>query len=258
VKRTIDFEIASAPAADRSRVDIRPLTHLEELAACVEMQRAVWGWADIDIMPVRLFVLMQHAGGIALGAYREAAFVGFVNCVAGVREGRAFWHSHMLAVHPAYRDLGIGTALKLAQRDHARRHRVGWIEWVFDPLEAKNAYLNVAKLGAVIRRYSIDHYGASTSRLHAGLESDRVVAEWQVDAPRASVRGRETRTLPVPADVQALRRTDLGRARALQLAVREEFLLNLSQGFVVVGCERRREGVEYVFCREREPGDSRP
>lgn len=250
-KMDVDDRPMKAVATLGCDVAIRALSTMSELAACVEMQRTVWGWADLDVMPVRLFVLMQHAGGVVLGAYRDRTLVGFVNCVPGIHEGRAFWHSHMLAVLPAYRDRGIGTALKLAQREHARCQRVGSIQWVFDPLEAKNAYLNIAKLGAVIRRYSVDHYGASTSRLHAGVESDRVIAEWRVDGAPVACRPGETRTLALPANVQAMRRVDLEAVKALQRTVRGQFLLNISEGFVVVGCRRHLHDIEYVFQRER-------
>lgn len=234
-------------------VTIRRLTTIDEFAACVDVQRAVWGWADLELTPVRLFVLMQHVGGIVLGAHRGDELVGFVNCTPGIDRGTPFWHSHLMGVLPAYRDQGIGTALKLAQRDHAVRHGIGSIQWVFDPLEAKNAYLNIAKLGAIVRRYSVNHYGASSSRLQAGLDSDRVVAEWRLGAADGPAQRRDSgliRRVRVPADAQTLRRVDLPAARDLQLRLRGQFLRNLSDGFIVVGCERDGEWSEYVFHRE--------
>jgi predicted GNAT superfamily acetyltransferase len=237
-------------AVTTCEVAIRPLASMRELNDCVEMQRSVWGWSDVDLMPLRCFVLMQHAGGLVLGAHADDRLVGFVNCVPGIDNGQCFWHSHMLAVLPAYRDRGIGTALKLAQREHARLRYISSIQWVFDPLAAKNAYLNIAKLGAVIRRYSINHYGASTSSLHTGLESDRLVAEWRVDGRSVTCCPLETRTLAIPADVQTMKHTDLDAARALQRRVREEFLRNFADGFIATQCRRCRGGIEYVFQRE--------
>jgi predicted GNAT superfamily acetyltransferase len=228
-------------------ITIRPLTTLDELAACVDVQRSVWGWADVDLMPLRLFVLMQHVGGVVLGAYHDDRLVGFVNCVPGLHDGRPFWHSHMMGVLPPYQNRGIGTALKLAQKRHALDRGITSIQWVFDPLEAKNAYLNIAKLGAVVRRYSINHYGASTSPLHAGLDSDRLVAEWRLDAPPIVVRPWDHRTVFVPDNVQAMRRLDPPAVKRLQLAVREQFLRNLSQRLIAAGCERHPHGSTYVF-----------
>lgn len=249
---TQGHQLASAvesPRACCATVDIRPLTTINEFAGCVELQRAVWGWADIDIMPVRLFVLMQHVGGLVLGAYEAEQLVGFINCVPGTQDGNTYWHSHMMGVLPRHQNRGIGTALKLAQRNHAVRLGVRSIQWVFDPLQAKNAYLNIAKLGAIVRRYSIDHYGASTSPLHAGLASDRLVAEWWLGPSRMRF-GTETRTVAVPADVQTLKRTDPSAMRTLQLSVRERFQRHLADGFLAVGCERHRDRSEYIFRRQ--------
>jgi predicted GNAT superfamily acetyltransferase len=252
MEHSIGLESAPVSVAQPPRgISIRLLTTIEEFAACVDMQRRVWGYADIDLTPVRLLILMHHLGGVVLGAHEGDTLVGFVNCVPGIDRGHAFWHSHMMAVHPDRRNRGIGTALKLAQRDQAVRHGIGSIQWVFDPLEAKNAYLNIAKLGAIVRRYSVDHYGVSTSSLHKGLDSDRLVAEWRVSAAAtARPRGGPARRVAVPADVQALRRTDLASARHLQLNLRAQFQRNLADGFIVVGCERHAEWSDYVFERE--------
>ena len=233
------------PHAD---VEIRCLATVDEFARCVELQRAIWQWADIDLMPVRLFVLVQHVGGLVLGAHDADDLVGFVSCIPGVHEGSAYWHSHMMGVLPAYENRGIGTALKLAQRQHALRRQVSSIQWVFDPLVAKNAYLNIAKLGAIVRRYSINHYGASTSPLHAGIDSDRLVAEWRLDCLRTRFDG-ETRTIAVPADIRELKRADVRAVRSIQLSVRERFLRHLADGFVVVGCERHPDHSQYIFRR---------
>ncbi len=228
---------------------IRPLTSIDEFATCVEVQRAVWGWADIDIMPVRLFVLMQHVGGLVLGAYGAGELIGFVNCVPGVDRGNTYWHSHMMGVLPAYQDRGIGTALKLAQRQHALARGVSAIHWVFDPLQAKNAYLNIAKLGAIVRRYSVNHYGASSSPLQAAADSDRLVAEWWL-APFRARFGPETRTIDVPGDIRTLKVVDASAIRPIQLAVREAFLKHLAAGFVVTGFERRGSCGVYILRRQ--------
>jgi predicted GNAT superfamily acetyltransferase len=118
---------------------------------------------------------------------------------------------------------------------------------VFDPLDAKNAYLNIGKLGAIVRRYSVNHYGASSSPLHAGLDSDRLVAEWRLDVPPVDGGIHVVRSVVVPNEVRTLRRTDPPAVRRIQLAIREQFLRNLSDGLVVVACERLPHGCEYGF-----------
>jgi predicted GNAT superfamily acetyltransferase len=244
---TRSVETLVAPAPDLA---IRPLTLLDEFAACVAIQRTVWGWADVDLMPVRLFVLMQHVGGVVLGAYHGDDLVGFVNCVPGTHDGEPFWHSHMMGVLPAYQNRGIGTALKIAQKAEALERGVVSIQWVFDPLDTKNAYLNIGKLGAMVRRYSVNHYGASSSPLHAGLDSDRLVAEWRLDVPPIDAGIRVVRAVVVPDEVRTLRRTDPAAVRRIQLAIREQFLRNLSDGLIVVACERLPHGSEYGFGRD--------
>ncbi|MGH9350051.1 MAG: GNAT family N-acetyltransferase [Vicinamibacterales bacterium] len=230
-------------------VTIRALTTVEEFAACVEVQRTVWGWSDLDLMPVRLFVLLQHVGGLVLGAWEDAALVGFVNCVPGAGDGHLYWHSHMMAVLPAFQDRGIGTALKLAQRQHALDRGVSAVQWVFDPLQAKNAHLNLVKLGAVVRHYSINHYGASSSPLHAGFDSDRVVAEWRLAG--APLRfGDETRRIGIPADIQQLKRIRPSEVRPMQLAVRAAFLEHVADGFVASGFERHGDSGTYILRRQ--------
>ncbi len=150
---------------------IRPLTDIAEFQGCVALQREAWGSADIDIRPVTLFVTQSHIGGLVLGAFDQDRLVAFINATPGIRNGRPYWHSQMMAVSKDYWNSGIGSQLKLAQRNYARRRGLRLIEWTYDPLESKNAYLNITKLGAIVRRYYVNLYGEITSRLQQGLES---------------------------------------------------------------------------------------
>ena len=111
---------------------------------------------------------------------------GFALAYPGIRDGKPYLHSHMAAVLPEFRDLGIGRLLKLAQRDDALSRGISLIEWTFDPLQPRNAYFNLCRLGVVVRRYLIDVYGATSSPLHAGLPTDRLVAEWHLDSQRVA------------------------------------------------------------------------
>jgi len=225
---------------------IRPLASIGDLQACVELQREAWELADIDVIPVRMLLTQNRIGGLVLGAFDRDRLVGFLNAMPGLRDGRPYWYSQMLAVAKDYWNTGIGSHLKLAQRDHARQHGILLIEWTYDPLESKNAYLNIVKLGVIIRRYYVNLYGATTSRLQQGLESDRVIAEWWIDRPPVRVEG-EVRRVYIPADIQSLKRQSLKSAQDVQVRVREQFLKNLEDDFYVASFERKDEWSEYLF-----------
>jgi predicted GNAT superfamily acetyltransferase len=231
---------------------IRPLTTLDEFHRCIELQHEAFGWADIDVLPRRFFVVLNHIGGVVLGAFDGDRLAAFLNAVPGVRYDRPYWHSHMLAVGKAYWNSGVGSDLKLAQREAALRRNIRLIEWTFDPLESKNAHLNITKLGVIVRRYYADHYGETTGALQRGLDSDRVVAEWWLDRPRPSVTG-DVRRLVIPADLQSLKTRSLDSARDIQKHVREQFFKNIEDDYFVAGFERGEEWSQYLFV----PGGSR-
>jgi predicted GNAT superfamily acetyltransferase len=231
---------------------IRPIIELVELKKCVELQREAWGLADIEVIPVRMLVTQSRVGGLVLGAFENEQLVGFLNAMPGVRDGMPYWYSQMLAVRNPYRNRRIGSDLKLAQRDHARQRGIHLIEWTFDPLESKNAYLNIAKLGVIARRYYVNLYGATASELQQGLESDRLIAEWWIDKPRLHVAG-DIRRVRIPPDIQQLKKKSLESAQDLQARVRDEFLTNFRDDYFVAGFERSNEWSEYIFI----PGASR-
>src|SRR5438270_3684470 len=146
--------------------------------------------------------------------------------------GTSYLHGHMLGVMPEYRDSGIGRLLKLKQREDALARSIELIEWTFDPLETKNAYFNVERLGAIVRRYVCNQYGTTTSHLHGGLPTDRCTAEWWVRSPRVKAlvdSGRPLAKPPileriaVPADIGDFRHQDVRRARLIQQDVSAHF-----------------------------------
>jgi predicted GNAT superfamily acetyltransferase len=231
---------------------IRPLSEISEFEKCVELQRETWGSADIDIMPTRYFITHAHIGGLVLGAFEEERLVAFVNATPAIREAMVYWRSHMLAVSRDYWNSGIGAQLKLAQREHALQRGIHLIEWTFDPLESKNAHLNIRKLGAIVRRYYVNVYGVTTSALQQGLDSDRLVAEWWLDKPRVQVGGYVRRVF-IPADIQTLKKQSLKSAHDVQLRVREQLLKNFAEDYFVAGFERKDEWSEYLLI----PGASR-
>jgi predicted GNAT superfamily acetyltransferase len=227
-------------------ITVRELSGRHEFAHAVNLQRMIWGWEDLDILPVRFFVVASDIGGQVLGAFDENFLCGFCVAIPGVRAGQpAYLHSHMLGVLPEYRDSGAGRMLKFAQREDALARGFDLIEWTFDPLEIKNAYFNVEKLGAVIRRYLPNHYGITTSRLQGGLPTDRCVAEWHLKRPRQE--SITVARVAVPTGVDRLRRTDPGEVIEIQRRVARLFQQNLDAGLAVTGFERSPEFGTYLF-----------
>jgi predicted GNAT superfamily acetyltransferase len=210
---------------------VRELTRIDEFDACLDLQREGFGWSDIELMPMRFFVVSRHIGGLVLGAFEGNRLVAFLSAIPGVRRGAPYWHSHMLAVTTASRDSGIGTQLKLAQKEEALQRGIRLIEWTFDPLVSRNAYLNIEKLGVIVRRYYPSFYGG---------DSDRLVAEWWLDRPRPSITG-DQRRVTIAADP--------GAAKPMRLKVREEFLANLQEDFYVAAFERHGETSDYVLIQ---------
>lgn len=227
-------------------IEIRTLLGLSEFSEAVKLQQCVWGFEDSDLVPLPLFVVAGKTGGQAFGAYAGGRMVGFCLAFAGVKPGgRAFLHSHMLAVLPAYRDAGVGRRLKLHQREEALARGIELVEWTFDPLEIKNAFFNIERLGAIVRQYDENEYGETSSPLHEGLPTDRCVAEWWLASPRveAVLAGRTPQRrvderISVPAEIDRLRQEDPARARQIQQANAERFQECFRRGLTVTGFER--------------------
>src|SRR5947209_874577 len=184
--------------AESPAIEIKPLTEREQFARCVELQLAVWGYSDGDLIPKRVFTVASRIGGQVIGAFDSARgsesdnIIGFAMAFPGYKAGRPYLHSHMLAVLPEYRNAGLGRRLKLAQREEALSRGFDLMEWTFDPLEIKNAHLNIVRLGAIARRYQPDFYGPSSSPRQGGLPTDRLYAEWWLRAPTVRhVRGED-------------------------------------------------------------------
>src|SRR6202789_1310618 len=171
-------------ASPTDMIDIRSVSTLEQFERCVVLQSEVWGYNDGDTIPRRVFIVAQRIGGQVLGAFDGDTMIGFAMSLPGYRDGKAYLHSHMLAVLPEYRNAGLGRRLKLAQRDDALARGIDLIEWTFDPLEIKNAHLNIERLGAISRRYAPGIYGTPSSGLQGGLPSDRLFAEWWLRSQR--------------------------------------------------------------------------
>ncbi len=252
-------------------IAIRSCKGFDELDACVQLQVDTWGYDLTDALPRKAFLLAQKIGGQVIGAFDTEMdgaqpdggpelLVGFALAWPGVKSSgrgpRPYLHSHMLAVREDYRNRGLGAQLKLEQRRDALERGIRHMEWTFDPLEIKNAYLNLHKLGAVARRYEENFYGVSSSRLQGGLPTDRLVAEWELDSPRVEaslqgsradarfIEGKIQERISVPASIYEWKASEAGRERALalQLENRRRFQAAFSQGLAVVGFALDAEG----------------
>jgi predicted GNAT superfamily acetyltransferase len=235
-------------------IEIRQLYEFEEFAEAVRVQQTIWGFADMDMLPLRSFVVYGKIGGQLFGAYDGDEMAGFLIAVPGIKPGpRPYLHSHMLGVLPAWRDAGIGRRLKLRQREEALGRGIELVEWTFDPLELKNAFFNLERLGAVVRQYAENQYGVTASPLHGGLPTDRCIAEWWIDSPRVRAvlagetvarRTEEAERIVYPSDIGRIRSEDPGRAREIQQANGEKFQRAFERGLAVTGFERSEtEGI---------------
>lgn len=234
------------------QIAIRHCHEQAEFQECVELQKEVWNFADVDLIPTRMFSVADKIGGQVIGAYDGRELVGFALAIPGNRNSHLYLHSHMLAVREAYRNLGLGKTLKLAQYKDAVERGFELMEWTFDPLEIKNAYLNIEKLGAIARRYNINQYGMSSSKLQGGLPTDRLVAEWWLKSERvkdvlqqsAKPRFKTEMSLSVPAEIYEWKTsaTNDRKAAQLQEANREAFLKAFAGGLSVLGFERDESG----------------
>ena len=249
---------------------MRDCQGFDEMEACVQLQIETWGYDESDVIPRKAFLVGQKIGGQVLGAFdtdlpgagrqgHPESLIGFAMSLPGVKTNvalpRPYLHSHMLAVRDAYRNRGLGAQLKLEQRREALNRKIRLMEWTFDPLEIRNAHLNIHKLGAIVRCYHVNFYGVSSSRLQGGLPTDRLVAEWYLDSPRVSaiLDGRPKAThavqerIEVPAAIYAWKASDTDRQRAaeVQLENRSKFQQAFARGLAVLGfdCDAQGNGV---------------
>jgi predicted GNAT superfamily acetyltransferase len=244
--------VAGIEAAGKSvspdTIVLRNGTELEEFRACVALQKEVWGFADNELVPLRIFSLAPKIGGQVIGAWEQDTLVGFAFSIPGIRNGHRYLHSHMLGVKEGYRNTGLGRRIKLFQREDAIAQGYELLEWTFDPLEIKNAYLNLERLGAIARRYNLNQYGITSSPLQGFLPTDRLVAEWWLTSRRVEtllaigqhpgfvVEGR----VEIPAEIYEWKQQPDTRqqAAAVQLRNREAFLSAFSRGLACLGYER--------------------
>lgn len=252
---------------DTSAIVIRDIESFEEMRAVEELQKEVWEFADLDVVPRAIFVASIEVGAVLVGAYDGSALVGFVYGFPGFENGQTAHHSHMLAVKPDYRSSNLGYQLKLAQRERVLAQDIDQITWTFDPLQSRNAYFNFAKLGVIADSYRVDFYGAATSSFLHQAGTDRLWVTWLINSERVRERlndERKVSVLPdgtrplvevgidlapritestdlqggylvieIPADINALQLEKPGLAVEWRKATRWAFSHAMTQGYVV-------------------------
>ncbi len=245
-------------------INIRECTTLEELAACVDLQREVFQLPEIEISPVRHFVVTKNAGGFILGAFSGDELVGFVLSVPAFLRGEKAFYSHMTAVKASHQSFGVGRKLKWAQRTRSLELGVKSIKWTFEPWKARNAYFNLEKLGAIVTEYQSNFYGvdystASTGGHEIGLASDRLFAEWHLDSEKVTafaagetyIESREPeRIIVAPADWSALVAADPAAALKEQERLKAEFTEAFANGLIGEAFKRDNERPEYLLYRQ--------
>ena len=268
-------------------VEIRPLATHAELRACVALQHETWGADFGEAVPPAILKVSQRLGGVAAGAFdRRGRLLGFVFGLTGVERGRVVHWSDMLAVRPDRRDAGLGRRLKAWQRDAAVAAGAELMYWTADPLVARNAHLNLNRLGARVHEYVEDMYGDSASVLHRGLGTDRVVMAWPLAGPPPASRCPDgdpaalpaalrdapllgapedaapvppadappaaADRIPIPRDIHGVVAADPAAAARWRAASRAAFRWALARGFGVVGVHRDDAGLRayYVLTRD--------
>lgn len=236
-----------------AEISVRPLLAPEDHERAYELQAEVW--SAPTAVPSHLTIALQRHGGVVLGAFGPGdALVGIVfgftsqTQIPGARNGLSH-HSHVAAVRPDFRGCGVGEMLKRAQREIVLAQGINLMTWTFDPLEARNAYFNLHKLGAIARTFIVDCYGPMNDALNAGLPSDRLEAEWWLEGSAAFRANRPEVSVEVPRNFQALKRQDIQAAWRWRMETRARFQQLMGEGWVAVDFEADGEGARYWFAR---------
>ena len=247
-----------------NEIEIRECVTLDELAECVNLQREVFALPEVELSPVRHFVVTRNAGGFTLGAYVGGRLAGFVLSVPAFQRGERAFYSHMTGVRSEYQSLGIGARLKWAQRTRALSEGVRYLKWTFEPVKARNAYFNLAKLGAMVCEYQVNFYGtdyatAPGSQQKIGLQSDRLFAEWDLESPKVQALavgekyvepGEPAAKIEIMNDWQTLVEADPAVGLEQQLRIRGEFVTAFDRGLVGRAFRRDAEHPQYLLFED--------
>lgn len=246
----------------QNEIEIHECATLEQLAECVRLQRDVFQLPEVELSPVRHFIVTKNAGGFTLGAYDGDRLAGFVLSVPAFVRGEHAFYSHMTGVRAEYQSHGIGAKLKWAQRLRALAEGVKYIKWTFEPLKARNAYFNLEKLGAIVAEYEPNFYGVDYTTApdaKIGLASDRLIAEWHLESPKvvALAAGEKfiddrqpDAEIVITNDWAGLVAADPAAALAEQLRIRGEFQAAFASGSTGRAFRRDAERPAYLLYKD--------
>jgi len=229
-------------------INIQPLADLKHLDEAVALQRTIWGYSDLDLESRALLVIASQFAGQLLGAFDGGKLIGIALafCTASGNELRL--HSHRVGVLPDHQNHGIGRMLKLAQRQDALVRGIKFIQWTFDPLLPRNAYFNLEKLGGIARRYIPNLYGITSSPLHGGLPTDRLLLEWDLESPRVLKTLSGNKPTPSAEAIRiAIPDFSLRKDPELQLEFRNHLVEKLSSGYAITGFEKSLDRAYYLL-----------
>ena len=246
-----------------NEIEIRECETIEELSECVQLQREVFALPEIEISPVRHLVVTKHAGGFTLGAFDGKNLIGFVLSVPAFLHGEKAFYSHMTAVRKDFQSAGIGAKLKWAQRARSLAENVKFIKWTFQPVQARNAFFNLEKLGAIVRHYEPNFYGTDYSTAESqneklGLDSDRLFAEWNLESEKtiALSKGEKfmetseaVKKIEIPNDWNLLVETNPQKAIEEQTRIKEEFQNAFAKKLIAGGFEKSETSPRYLLYR---------
>jgi predicted GNAT superfamily acetyltransferase len=241
--------------ATNSKVLVRKCEALAEFDACVVLQRDVWGESDVELTPSHVFVVAARTGQV-LGAFDGNRMIGFTLAFVGLHRDQPYLHSHQTCVVADQRDRGVGRALKLFQRQEALGRGIRLVEWTFDPLETRNAYFNFNRLGAISRQYVPNFYGITSSPLHRGIPTDRLLVEWRLDSARtvAAVEGLSSKVESAPASISLPSQVSHGdsvgvvETVSLQARLKKEFSEWFGRGYAAVGLQSAGGAASYLLA----------
>lgn len=258
-------------------ITVRELKERSELEAVQQLEQLVWDMAPIPLH--QTMTAVKH-GGLIIGAYSQEQLIGFSYGFAGYSEGEAYLCSHMLGIHPEFRSQKIGERLKEYQRKVALEKGYHRIIWTYDPLESRNAYLNLTKLRGICSTYIENCYGEMEDGLNKGLPSDRFEIHWYLDAPHLASKSKQSEgeavslgtlsweedfprldllgevkdasayTLPIPKDFQTLKQQNPELAYSWRIQTRAVFQELFEKGYCATELIQLQEENRYLFERQ--------
>lgn len=247
----------------KDQIEIRECATIEDLDQCARLQKEVFALPDLEISPRRHFIVNRSAGGFTLGAFAGDELVGFVLSVPGFSGAARFFYSHMTAVSARFQNRRVGAELKWAQRTRALEENVQFIKWTFQPIQARNAFFNLERLGAVVKTYAPNFYGTDYSTAHGsngkiGLDSDRLFCEWHLESEKVQKlaagekfeeSGEAAKIIEIPNDWSAFLKENPERAVAEQARIKAEFQSAFAENLICKGFERSDESPKYLLYK---------